>query len=381
MTRLYDEKVQTMKNVANHIDNGRVPLVDMAQTWSIAYGGGTLQQCVDDIDEEIRVYGKHLEDMYFDALFVFGLNRPLSVYKGLGFSSIFSADGVSIQYHTGKEAQVIRDDEISRFIADPVKFLKEVAIARRYPALMAEYPKDLEAMKNSLSALVGTKIRNEAKMKALIEKYETPPCHSLDTMLGSTLDTYMTYRGLKETFADMRRNPNLVKEACEAIMPFFFPIDETFNSFPWIGCPIAIVNYLSPKQFEEFVWPTVKPLFEMYISKGAKLGIATEGKWGQCLDYLQDMPKNSLALYIEEDDYFEIQKKMGDKVALAHPFSTHLVKTGTKKQVEDKAKEIINKIGGCGTFLALDRGPLVGSDINAENYAALGQICLNYKTK
>ena len=375
---LYQQKIQTLKNVVNHVDNGRMAIIDMAQTWAISYGNGTMEECLQSVENELRIYSKHIEDIYFDGVFIFGINRPLNIYRKLGYAPYYAAnDGITL--HCDPDTQIIMDDELDRFIADPAKFYKEVAVARRYPALAQDYPEDVNALKDAVKALFDFNMRNSKKVKHL-KKLQTPYCSNMNSVIAPALDQYMTHRGIRNFIKDMRRQPEKVIAACEAMQDMSMPAGKQ-PDFPWAICPVVSVNYLNPKQYEKFFWPTFKKSADAYIAQGAKIQIALEGTWGVNAESLADFPENSIVAYVERDNYFELQKKIGDKVALGYPFPTHLLANGTKAQVVDEAKRIIDKVGGKGTFFSVDNCLLSPNDAKAENYAALAEVSRDYRTK
>lgn len=374
----YEQKVRTLKNVAAHIDNGRMPIVDMAQTWAIAYAGGTLGECIDSAENEMRIYGRHVQDIDFDGVFIYGVNRPMGMYRGLGYAPYFPA-GDNITLHCDANTQIIMDGELDRFIENPAKFYKEVAVSRRYPALMQDDAAALQALKGSLRAMLDYKSRIAKKQKQL-KKLGTPSCSDLNAMVSPALDQYMTHRGITNFIKDMRRQPEKVLAACEAMLPMSMPAGK-MHDFPWAICPVVSVNYLNPKQYEKFFWPTFETSINAYIAQGAKIQIALEGTWGVNAESLSQFPKGSIIAYVERDNYFELREKIGGKVALGYPFPTQLLYNGTKQEVMDEAKRVIDRAGGTGTFFSVDNCLLSAVDAKAENYAALAEVSHSYRTK
>lgn len=377
MNNLFMEKTQLFTNLANHVENKHMPVVSMAQTWAISYAGRTLAECLESLDTEIEIYGKHLLDMNFDGVFIFGVNRPLNAYKDLGFAPYFiSPDGVTLQ--ASDSTAIVKEDELDRFIADPSKFLREVAIARRYPELMKDSPTDINALKSALQGVIAFSTANETRFKALKETYKTPAlCGGIPT--SPPFDQYLCYRGFREALIDVRRNPNKVKEACEAMLPFFMATEEKYPEFPWVMSPVVGATYLSPKQFEDVFWPTYKKVLDSYIDRGAKVLVFMESKWEkEKYAFLNDFKKDSIIAFAEDDEPFEVKKIIGDNCAVGYPFPIELLKNGTKEKVIDHAKSIIDKIGTKGVFLSTDKALMSPGDINPDNYKALCDFCHEY---
>ncbi len=380
MGELYDRKVRTLINVAEHKDNYRMPIMSMAQTWAIAYAHKTTAECMESLDKEIEIYGKSVKDMYFDAIFIFGMNRPIKVYKALGYAPYFiSNDGVTLQCDA--ETAIVKDDELDRFIKDPSAFFREVAVARRYPEIMKDSPADINALKAAFKEFMAFGGAGAKKDKALKKYYDTPAATGgLPT--SPPLDQYICYRGLTAGLGDMRRRPQAVLDACEAMLPLFMPTEKKYGDFPWIMNPIVGANYLNPQQFEKFMAPTYKKLCDAYIERGAKIFVAMEGRWGkEKYSFYNDFPENSFVNFIEDDDPFEVQKLIGGKVAISYPFPINILKNGTPDQVREEARRVTDKIGTTGVFMAANRCFLSPNDIKAENYAALSEFCRDYTVK
>lgn len=379
MSQLYDQKVQILKNVAAHVDNGRMPVLDFSQSWPIAYAGRTMKECIEDGDAEIEIYGRHLEDIYYDGCLNFGMNRPMKCYDGMEYAPFFpSPDGVTLQ--TDDSAKILMDDEIDRFIEDPTKFLKEVAIGRRYPGLQKDYPEDLKLVGNSVGALLEFLQRTKKRTEALRNKYDTP-CILNDISIQPPLDIYLLYRGFVKGMGDLYRRPQQVLAAAEAITPWYMPVTDKMPDFPWTFSTFLTPDYLNPRQYEKFLWPTYRKIAEAYSKAGSPLFIPYEGRFDRKCDLFMELPKGTFVVYLQctEDQFFEAQKKIGDKVALVYPFPTDCLKHDTKQEVEDHAKRVIDKAGTTGVIMGTSTILNSPNDVNPENLKALNNVCLNYR--
>ena len=377
MNKQYDEKVKLLMDVANHVPTKRMPMISMAQTWAISYAGKTMDDCMVSLEKEIEIYGKHLLDMPFDGVFIFGVNRPLKAYKKLGFAPYFvSPDGITLQ--SSDKTAIIMDDELDRFIADPNKFLREVAIARRYPELMKDSPVDVEALKDALKEVMAFATAGAKRDKALKKTYKTPALTG-GIPTSPPFDQYLCYRGFRTALTDLRRRPEKVKEACEAMIPLFAATEKKYPEFPWVMSPVVGATYLNPKQFEEIFWPSYKKVLDSYIERGAKVFVALEGKWGkEKYAFFNEFPKNSIIAFVEDDDPFEAKEIIGDKCAINYPFPVSLLKNGTKEEVIDHAKSVIDRIGTTGVYFNTDKALISPNDIKPENYRALAEFCQEY---
>ncbi len=377
MANLYQQKIDTMNKVMNHVDVGRVPILSPAQTWAISYAGKTAQECKEDPHIECEIYGKYMQDMYFDGTPIFGISRPLNATNGLGFDPYFiSHDGVTLQ--CASELEIINDDEIDRFLANPNDFFRQVALPRRFPALQQDAPETAKLLVNSIKAMMEFTGREKIKIKYLKKHVGTPMvCGSLPVF--SPLEQWVMYRGYTKGLGDLRRRPEKVLEACEKLLPIVSAQKGKHKPFPWLYNPIVIATYLNPKQFEKFFWPFYKRMCMEYINDGGKILAHLEGKWGDKVEYFNEFPANTVAVLLEGDDFDEVYSKIGQKVAVGYPFPGHLLRDGTPEQVRAEAKRIIDKIGTKGVFLTAEKCLLSPSDAKPENLAALCEVSRDYR--
>jgi len=73
----YDDNLALIKRAANHEKTERIPTLSMAQTWAISYAGETAASTFTSVEKEFDVYSKHLHDIPFDGICLFGMNRPI----------------------------------------------------------------------------------------------------------------------------------------------------------------------------------------------------------------------------------------------------------------------------------------------------------------
>lgn len=117
---MYEEKIKRIKTACSLQEPDKVPLISMIQTYAVAYAGGSTRECINDKEEEFRVFRKYLEDFYFDGTFLFGINRPVKMYETLGNSVFFVGDdNITLQH---RDNCLLEEDEIDEYIENPILF-------------------------------------------------------------------------------------------------------------------------------------------------------------------------------------------------------------------------------------------------------------------
>lgn len=372
---IYDKRLQMIKDVVDRKKTEYVPVVSLAQTWAMSYAGTNAKETFTTIDHELEVYGKHIKDLGFDATLMFGMNRPLDLYMSLGYSSFFfSDDGITLQ---NKDNQILSLEEIDEYIADPIKFLRNKVLYRRYPAFRENTPK---AIITAISKLLEFKKKNEYIPEYLRKNVGAPVLISSSSLLEPALDRYIGWRSFAEGMVDLRRRPEKVEEALEATYQHIVaPSSEKMPDFPWAFAPIVSATYLNPKQFNRFFWPTFEKMTNTVIENGGKLTVALEGKWGQAkYERLGEFPKGSIIAFLEGDDIREVKKVIGDKVTLCGGIDSHLIREGTPEQNIEHVKRILGEVGTEGILLSAGKCWLSPNDASAENLRAVCDFIHSY---
>ena len=79
--------------------------------------------------------------------------------------------------------------------------------------------------------------------------------------------------------------------------------------------------------------------------------IYTEGKYNSRLDCLTEVPPGKVLYHFEEVDMVRAKKILGDTACIAGGFPVYLLDYGTKEQVVDEAKRLIDACAPGGGFI------------------------------
>ena len=132
------------------------------------------------------------------------------------------------------------------------------------------------------------------------------------------------------------------------------------------------------KDFAEVWLPSYLKMIQMYAALGARTCPFCEDDWMRYLDYIQEWPAGTKLMF-EYGDPKTIKDKLGDKMMIHGLFPINLLKTGTKQEVLDKAKELLDiMLPGCGYTFGFDKNPLTLGDLNFDNYCALAEFVRDY---
>lgn len=180
-------------------------------------------------------------------------------------------------------------------------------------------------------------------------------------------------RGFSQIPMDMRRCPDKLHAAMDAVMPLM--IARSIPQRPHIlGAMMVMTHmaaFLSNKQYDEFYGPQLNELVHINAEYGACTSLFLEGDWTRFIDEISEMPMGT-RFYMEYGDMRKFKDALGKNFVLGGFYPLVLLRTGTKEQCIDKAKELLDIMAPGGNYyFCFDKSALNPEDINVENYTAV----------
>ncbi|KPU44500.1 hypothetical protein OXPF_19940 [Oxobacter pfennigii] len=382
---LQNERNQIHKDIYNNIIPKRMPVsLAISRRMLAEYAGQDVvdvQYKFDTLTDVALEVGKRL---YSDTLITGGvasIGRPPAYYSLLGSKSFVMGQSGFVQH---PEVSGMNEDEYPELIKDPYAFLLEKVFPRLYKSINLQEPlKMLLDFQRAKLSLEDEGKRGMSLPMSLMEEfgyYNGAPagCTTMSIAPCDFLaDQLRSFSGLS---LDIRRHREEVKEACEAVLPLLFYWSLPKNPDPqgFVNTPLHMPTYMREKDFAEVWFPSYLKMYRMYAALGIRGACFCEHDWMRYLDYLQELPAG-FVLTFEYGDPKTIKDKVGKKHIIKGLYPINLVKTGTKQQVIDKAKELLDiMLPGGGYIFAFDKSPLSLRDINFENLCALSEFLRDY---
>ena len=280
----------------------------------------------------------------------------------------------------------MKEEDYPELIKDPLKFMWD----RHIPSLYTEFknPWPLNAM-----ALLKSYIAEHKTMNCIMKaSYEMSLKLNKSTLMLKTavirapFDYLAGYfRSFTGALVDIKRCPQQVLEAVEALKPIVVrtamastgggPADRERNR---AFLPLHMATYMRPKDFEKFWWPTFKETVWDLYEAGFGIVIFAEENWTNLLDYFEELPPLCEILF-EYGDPKVIKEKVGKKHILQGLYPVNILKTGTEKQVIDKAKELLDIMSPGGQYIFdIDKYILRANQVNWDNFKALTSCVKEY---
>lgn len=304
------------------------------------------------------------------------VTRPPAFYQILGSNTFLMGQNGYVQH---PETEGMYANEYDSLIKDPLAFMAQTVIPRHYKNLdtndVLTMLKAYECAKASLLEDGAASMVYVKELKERFGYYKGAPVGS-GGFTASPFD-YLSdqLRGFSGISVDIRRDKSRIKDACEVLLPLMFLLGMPANPHPEgaIGMPLHMPTFMREKDFEELWLPTFKKLIEQFASRGARVSAFCEDNWGRYLEYLSELPC-ATKLKFEYGEPAKIKEVLGDKMLIGGLYPLNLLKTGTKEQCIDKAKELLDiMLVDGGYIFDFDKVPLTLADINLDNYCALGE--------
>lgn len=192
-------------------------------------------------------------------------------------------------------------------------------------------------------------------------------------------------RGFDQVCLDIYRIPEKVEAACNALLPYAILLakasagERTYKTGRWppLFIPLHIGPFLSPKQFEEFYWPTFKKLVERLAELGYLMWIFFESDWTRYLEYLSELPRGKIIGCFEFTDLVKAKAMISDRICIAGNLPVSLLAIGTPNIVRELCKKLIDEIGEGGGYI-MSTGQVLSSNVKTANLRVMTEFTKKY---
>ncbi|QGP91154.1 Uroporphyrinogen decarboxylase (URO-D) [Neomoorella glycerini] len=386
--KLFQERLNRYLTVLECGKPDKVPVGFSVGEWIVKYTDTYLQEIYYDLNKAIEITTQEIDRVLRDLDFDLFRGGP-----SLWWPPMFDAFGSKLYrfpgFHLPKEstfqyveAEYMGPDEYDDFIADPTGWLvknylprinEEFAEPGSYRASIALLKSAAAyAMQGNIMGAAAQRWRKEYGLVAGTSGFTKAP---FDT-LGDTL------RGTKGILTDLRRRPEKVLAACEALVPHniaYAMIGSRGDTTLPCSAPLhkGAYPFLSREQWEKFYWPTLKAVIEGLWAKGKRTWFFAEGDWTPYLDKIAELPEKSIVFVIDTTDAKKAKEILGGRFCLFGGVPTTLLTYGTPQEVKDCVKRAIDELACDGGFV-LGPGGVVMGDAKRENIIAMTEAAREY---
>lgn len=374
--------------------NGRpdmVPIRPFAAEFTARYAGFTCQAVTHDYRLAFEAVRRTVEDFDWDAVvpnmvYVWtGLTEAIGL-KYYGVPGIHVPEDVGFQYREPPEEEAwMPPEDYDALIEDPTDYLLNVWLPRVSCDVVA--PGRPNTARNNLSFLKGGMAMLSyfsafgEQNRRLREECGVVPAISgiLKAPLDILADKLRGYLGL---CSDLFERRDKVRAACEALMPHLFHVALS-GADPDKNVPIAIwmhrscVPLISPDDFNELFWPTLKPIILELHRRGHQVLFYAEGNWQWHLAAFAELPDASIIYHVDQGDIFSVHRALGHKFCLSGGVPNVLLSYGKPEQLRAHCKRILAEVAGDGGYI-MDASAIIMNDAKPENMRVLTEVTREY---
>lgn len=364
---LFAQKYENYQKAINRQEGAYVPNAINNNGGGVFWSGKTVYDVAGNHPAYAQAMTSFLDEMWADVNLMTGMTT--TPRRDAAFPTAenrIAPDGTLTHLQT----PFMKPDEYDQLIADPKGYIANVLLPRKYPYLY----ESRDAAKAALKVYAEEQVDNYVMQMAvtgkyLAQTYGMTTCVNAACSLNTPLDHIFDYfRGFRGTLTDLRRQPAKVQAALDAIWEYRSaaqvagPFDAA-KGFAFQPCHIPA--YLSPKQFKELYWPYEKKLIEWVASHGGKIYLLMEGRWDKIMDCFLEVPKDSLVLGVDDDDFLEVHKVLGNHQILCGGLKAADTRLKKFDDIKDDIKRVIDTCAPGGGFLfCTDKSFLAPGDVN-----------------
>ncbi|MBE6037814.1 MAG: hypothetical protein E7218_01255 [Anaerofustis stercorihominis] len=383
----YNERLNRI-NDAIALKEGDVPLIPIIQCYPYIQAGYTMADILYDteVTKARESIFKYLDDYQPDALMghsyvsigqgpILELANPHTTrWAGMPGDII---DKNSI--HQFIEFPFLEEDEFDMFFNDRSGWVMNVGMPRTTgllepmkafrPGQMNVYnshsavanavstPEFKDMIKklwkiNEINAALQPKL---AQLNVDVEEYGYPVLAMGGA--GVPYDGYSDFlRGTLDGLADLYERPEQVMAYCEE------QLEKTLAAIKMQGQRIpgkhvfmalhkGMDGFMSDEHYRDFYWNHLQIIINAIIDAGMVPYIYTEGKYTSRLECLKEVPEGKVIYHFEEVDIVKAKKELGGTACIAGAFPVYLLDYGTKQQVIDEVKRIIDVCAPGGGYI------------------------------
>jgi hypothetical protein len=370
------ERTELFYNAFQFKRNKRIPLAANINTWKVLDAGHTISEAIYDYNLMEKIVEDFHRKYQFDAYEDVGSTNPMMATRALGggfFKIAPTDDAIVVGDH-----HIMEQEDYRELVKNPMNFYYSKAFKRycKSGITVGEIGNSVKEFCDFVDYVnrISDKLNNQYGAMKFTLYNITHPFDALFCIL----------RGIRNTSLDVRRCKTQMKEAMDAMFAAEVePMFKTFFETDYTGfiAPVMISflghSTLSVSQFEELYWPYVKKTMDMAVKYNKPVYSICESEMLRFSEFFQDIPKGILLFHLEQDDIFEIRKKLPN-IALAGGMPLDLLGHGTKKECVDYAKKLIDTMGD-GFVLSQNKSLCYHNDAKRENVLAVNEFARTYQ--
>lgn len=302
------------------------------------------------------------------------------------------------------EFETLHDDEFEMFFSDRTKYY----LTRFYPRI-SDICKPFEKLNidsshrgiNMLAAEFGRPEIREAitslwKINDAYKEFGKKAGAALKEMIDlgypsmgggiavAPFDKYSdTFRGTLSSLTDLYEREEEVTKFCDefhagqiARLKGMNKDGKMNGKYVQMQLHKGVDGFMGDEQYERLYWNYLKDIIDAVHGVGMIPMLFCEGRYSTRLKFLEQVPEGPILLRFETIDMGEVKRVLGKKATIGGGFPSPLLEFGTKQQVIDETKKLLDQTMEGGGFIfrctaGIDTG-------KTENVAAMFETVKEY---
>ena len=379
-------KARVLASISMDKEPDRVPVVTNGVNFFPAlYSGVSCKDFMFDYKKNRFATQSLLRDFDFDMYFAnsmvaIGNLASIAQFNLISMPGRDLPDNVCYQFN---EVDRLKDDEYEQFCSEGIDFLVKTLSPRIAPGIFKRNRSDQLKME-TLFVLEATKYFSH-QMKCQADMYDFGHWSLYGAPGYSTYDIFgFAFRTLHSLSRDLMKKKKRVKiiEILDRMAPWLLSIIRKFSMIsgqPGIWFCVERAFSLSPRQFEQYYWPTLKKMILSQVKNGQMPFLTFEGDCTHLVKFLLELPKSvsrKCVFNCDNSDIIEVNKILDGHMCITGnvPLSTLCV--GTPHDVEKYCDKIFPELMPGGGFM-LSGALGIPDEAKPENIHAM----INYAKK
>ena len=164
------------------------------------------------------------------------------------------------------------------------------------------------------------------------------------------------YRGTLDTMMDLYEHPDVIIRFIDRNIEYVLEdltIQAKAAPGKWVFIPLhkGMDTFLSDQQYKDYYWKYLQRMVNHIIDVGMIPYVYTEGPYNTRVKHLTEVPRGKVVYSFEEVDPVYAKQQLGDIACIQGVFPVYLLHYGTKQQVIDEAKRLIDILAPGGGYI------------------------------
>lgn len=407
---MYNKRIQRVEDAISLKESDCIPMTPMVGALPYFLDGATYKDSMYHYDRAaealIRYYEYFQPDAATHTSFTSGRANELAQSSMIDWPGRPGTRVPDFSTHQVIERELMYQDEYPEFIGDYTGFMLRKYIPRAYPGLKGlsdiNFVPSIVLNTTPLSSLYSPQAQETFKTLAKIGEEDAKAAAASNAVSNKLAEMgfppFLTgageapfdilgdyYRGTLGALADQLECPDEIEAACNMLADIQIASYSYFKTAPLpvkrVFFPLhkGMDGFMSTQQYERLYWKPLKKIMLALIDMGVTPFIYTEGKYNTRLEQLADIPKGKVIYHFETVDMANAKKILGDVACISGNLPIYLLEFGTKQQVIDYCKELIDTCAPGGGYIFDTNGSI--DNAKRENVEAMFDTIRTYGKK